>query len=258
MRCGKVKWGTLDRLNFACWDIEFIRWSEIVSIEIENHVSSNAVEVAIKVIIVVVCLVDNCLLICSCLPNHIESIIRLESVCSGCLYSARETIFSIRCGNGELEDRIANLLCLIDLVHPACSTTAVKTIHLIILLQLIFLSIKRELTSCDTVSIATYRRAIITWRIESISILCDIVETEYNISWFAIFIRYHKRNYASTIVCDADFHAVGIGEGIESHLLTTNHSVESSGIKSRLCQCRFAFRWRASREHCHGNACREK
>ena len=75
VRCGEVEWSILNWLDLTCWDVERVRRSEVISIEIENHVSTYAIEVTIEVVIVVVCLIDDSLLICCCLPSHIESIV---------------------------------------------------------------------------------------------------------------------------------------------------------------------------------------
>ena len=53
-RLTEVEYGTLDWLDLAGWDVEGIRWGEVVGIEHEQHVGAWLVEVAVEVVVVVV------------------------------------------------------------------------------------------------------------------------------------------------------------------------------------------------------------
>ena len=142
VRCGEVEWSILNWLDLTCWDVERVRRSEVVSIEIENHVSTYTIEVTIEVVIVVVCLIDDSLLICCSLPSHIESIVcrYLIYSCSG--YITRITILTVSSLDCKLEDRVTYLLCLIYLMHPTCCATAMKAVRTVIKTKLIILAVE--------------------------------------------------------------------------------------------------------------------
>ena len=142
VRCGEVEWSILNRLNLTCWDVERVRRSEVISIEIENHISTYAIEVTVEVVIVVVCLIDDSLLICCSLPSHIESIVCCHLIYSCSSHVTWITILSVSSSDCELEDRVTYLLCLIYLMHPACCATAMKTVRTVIKAKLVFLTVE--------------------------------------------------------------------------------------------------------------------
>ena len=188
----EVHSGTLHVPNLACGDVQLVRSSELVCIHIQYLIVGSLSEIATQVVVVVIGLVDDSLLVGSSLPSHIQRIVCCELVGSSSCYCARETILSVCCNNGQLQNRVTNLFGIIYLVHPTRGTTTMQAVRSIVLLQLIFSIAQLELTFLDAVGITTYARTVVRRRVEGVSILLDVVETQYYVSRFAVFIGHNQ------------------------------------------------------------------
>ena len=100
-------------------------------------------------------LVDNGRLVTLCLPGHVEHIVCRNLIGSSSHHLARETILTCRSHNRQPKDRVANLGCIVNLMHPAGVTTTMQTVRTIVLLQLNGVLAEDELTVLDAVCITT-------------------------------------------------------------------------------------------------------
>ena len=155
MRCAEVHRCALNWHDLASGDIELITWGEIVSIYIKHHIIARLREVAAQVIIVVVGLINDGWLVGFCLPSHVECVVGSQFVSGYSHHLAGESVLAVGSHDGQLQDRVAHLLSIVNLMHPTGVTTAVQTVRTVVLLQTNGVFTKDELTILNTVSITT-------------------------------------------------------------------------------------------------------
>ena len=107
-----------------------------------------------------------------------------------------------------------------------------QTVSTVILLQLVFCAVEGELTTIDTVCITTYRRTIVTWRVQCVSILCNVVIAQNNVCWLTVLVRNYQRYYTATIVGDTYFHTICVGKGVKLYLLSVDGCVECCRVET--------------------------
>ena len=86
----------------------------------------------------------------------VECIVALYRIFCCCSNIAREAILAILCLDSEGYRRIILLCNVVNLVQPTGSTTAVKTVAIVVWLQIICFACKSQLGVLDTVGVTAY------------------------------------------------------------------------------------------------------
>ena len=178
-------------------------------------------------------LVDNGWLVGLCFPCHIQHVIGGNLIgCNGS-YLTGESVLTIFCFNSQLQDGVANLFGCIYLVHPTCGTTTMQTVRTIVLLQLVSAVVQRELTFFDAVGIAANAGTVVARRVQRVSILGNIIETQHHIGRLTILVRNNKADNTTTVVGDTNLHTIGILQRKKFDGLFVDKCVEICWIKTR-------------------------
>lgn len=77
-------------------------------------------------------LVDNGRLVCLCLPCDVQHIVRTYLIYSSSGDFAGEAILTVLGYDGQTQDGIANLLGIVNLIHPTCSTTTMQAVLVVV------------------------------------------------------------------------------------------------------------------------------
>ena len=192
VRSAEVHSCTLYRLDFASGNVQFVARSEVVGIHVKYLVISCLCKVAAQIVVVVVCLVDDCRLVSLCFPCHVQCIaIHYLVGCDGS-HLAWESVLTIFSDDGQFQDRVANLLCVVNLIHPTGSTSTVQAVRSVVLLQLIGCVTQFEGTVLDAVGLAAYAGTIVRGRVQCVGILSYVVEPQHHVSKDVVTIGYDK------------------------------------------------------------------
>ena len=92
---------------------------------------------------------------------------------------------------------------------------AVKAVGTIVDGQLVAFAVQAELSLGDTVSVASDQCAEVASVCSVFLIVLNVVMSKAYILHVPVFVRHHDADNSSAEVCEAYFHAVGIGENIQ-------------------------------------------
>ena len=77
-------------------------------------------------------LVDDSFLVGLSLPSDVEHVVTGQRIgCDSC-YCSRETVLTVFCHNGQLQNTVTHLFGGIDLIHPTRCTTSMQTILIVV------------------------------------------------------------------------------------------------------------------------------
>ena len=145
-------------------------------------------EVATQIVVVVIGLIDDRGLIGLSLPGHVEDVVGSDLVSRDCHHLAREAVLAVSSHNRQFQDRVANLLGIVHLMHPSGVATTMKAIRTIVLLQLILFLAEGELTFLDAIGITSYTRSVVRGTVEGVGILGDVVKAQHDIRGFTVLV----------------------------------------------------------------------
>ena len=135
---------------------------------------------------------------------------------------ARETFFTIFCHISQFQFLRIGLYCI---KHPVLESlrTAMQTMTVIILRQLILCTVQCEFTLIDTVGITTDACSKVR---RLADIILNRIEAEHYITHLSVFVGYHHRNNTATEVRNANFHVVLVAQGIQISFLSIYFHLE--------------------------------
>ena len=158
-----------------------------------------------KIEITMVRQIHNSRFVCCSLIFDIDSIIVRQCICNLKVQIPGETGFTVL---GEIRQFHTLVIYLFGIPNNRMVTfrTTMQAMPIVIQRKLVFHTVQRELTICDTVSITTDQSAvIIVWIVH---ILLDIIVSQDNVRHFAILVRNHNRHQAPTPVCHTGFRTI--------------------------------------------------
>ena len=135
---------------------------------------------------------------------------------------ARETFFTIFCHISQFQFLRIGLYCI---KHPVLESlrTAMQTMTVIILRQLILCTVQCEFTLIDTVGITTDACSKVR---RLADIILNRIEAEHYITHLSVFVGYHHRNNTATEVRNANFHVVLVTQSEQISLLSIYFCLE--------------------------------
>ena len=194
----KIHRSTLYCCIFACRNRELIHRIIISGMDRKICIKNLAASLPCKVEVGMVGHICQRRLVTDSAIVNLQGIVLCKFICNRHLEFSRESILAIRADSGK-SNGIFVRICILNSPNLLLEAigAAVKIIVILILVKLVFLSIKGKSGTCDTVSASSYDR---TKEAAIYFVLLNIVITKHYICKLPIFVRNAKLHKNGTVI----------------------------------------------------------
>ena len=226
----EVEGSAFDVSNLACCQHVLVDGSVLVGVQVQHFVESILGGVAAQAEVAMVGQVEDGGLVGTALIGDGQGVVVAQLV--GDLHAdvARIAILAVRTCGGELEGLVVHLIGFPDAVVEGNGAASVETVHVVVGNQLILLSVEGELGISNAVAIASDEGSEVASFVAELDVVVDVVVSQADIDELAVLVGHHDADDASSEVCEADLHAVGVGQGVEIRLFRLEIAAEKSGL----------------------------